>query len=84
MLTSLGQLTWPIIRDHVDHIFTVSDEQVVHAMKLVWERMKVVIEPSAAVAVAAVLGEEFRSIGGIRRVGVVLSGGNVDLERLPW
>jgi threonine dehydratase len=53
-------------------------------MRLVWERMKLVIEPSAAVAVAAVLGDEFRALDGLRRVGVILSGGNVDLDRLPW
>ncbi len=53
-------------------------------MRLVWERAKLLIEPSAAVAVAAVLTAGFRNLGGLRRVGIVLSGGNVSLDRLPW
>ena len=84
LLTSLGELTWPIIRDHVERAITVSEEQIVAAMQLAWERAKLLIEPSAAVAVAAVLSEEFQAIEGIDRVGVVLSGGNTDLDNLPW
>lgn len=84
LLTSLGKLTWPIIRDHVERIITVSDEQIIAAMRLVWERMKIIIEPSAAVAVAAALGQELKALDGIRRLGVVLSGGNVDLDRPIW
>ena len=82
LLTSLGERTWPIIRDHVDRVVTVTDEQILAALRLVWERMKIIIEPSSAVAVAAVLGDEFRSLAGISRVGVILSGGNVDLNGL--
>ena len=84
LLTSMGELTWPIIRDHVEAIFTVSDEQVIDAMRLVMQRMKIVIEPSAAVAVAAVLSDQFKSLGGLARLGVIISGGNVDLDHLPW
>jgi threonine dehydratase len=84
LLTSLGQLTWPIIRDEVEAIFTVSEPEILAAMRLVWERMKQVIEPSAAVGVAVILSEQFRQLPGLRRVGVVLCGGNVDLDRLPW
>jgi threonine dehydratase len=84
LLTSLGELTWPIIRDHVERVVTVSEEEIVAAMRLAWERAKLLIEPSAAVAVAAVLAEEFRAVEGIDRVGVVLSGGNADLDNLPW
>jgi len=84
LLTSLGDLTWPIVRDHVEGIITVEDGAIVRAMRLVWQHMKLVIEPSAAVAVAAVLTEEFRAVSEVERVGVVLSGGNVDLDRLPW
>ena len=84
LLTTLGALTWPIIRDHVERIITVSDEQIISAMRLVWERMKLIIEPSAAVAVAVTLSEEFAALEGLARVGVVLSGGNVDLDRCPW
>ena len=84
LLTSLGDLTWPIVRDHIEAIFTVDDDAIIDAMRLIWQRMKLIIEPSAAVAVAAVLSDEFRSVGGIERVGIVLSGGNIDLDRLPW
>jgi threonine dehydratase/serine racemase len=84
LLTSMGDLTWPIIRDQVDKVITVSDEEIVFAMRLAWERAKLLIEPSAAVAVAAVLSDDFKAIAGMGRVGVVLSGGNVDLDNLPW
>jgi threonine dehydratase len=68
----------------VERIITVTEEEIVAAMRLTWERAKLLIEPSAAVAVAAVLGDAFRALGGMSRVGVVLSGGNVDLDHLPW
>ena len=84
LLTGLGEHTWPIVRDHVERVVTVTDGQIVAAMRTVWERMKIVIEPSAAVAVAAVLTDEFKSLQGISRVGVVLSGGNVDLDKPVW
>lgn len=79
---SLGPLTFEIIRSRVTDILSVSEEQIVAAMRLIWERMKIVVEPSAAVPVAAVLArpELFRD----RRVGVILTGGNVDLDALPW
>lgn len=82
LLTSLGDLTFPIIRAKVEQIVTVSEQGIVEAMRFIWERLKIVIEPSAAVAVA-VLWEGKVDLAG-RRVGVVLSGGNVDLDRLPW
>lgn len=84
LLTSLGDLTWPILRDHVERILTISEEQIVEAMRLSWSRAKLLIEPSSAVALAAVLLGEFRDLPGLERVGVILSGGNVDLDRLPW
>jgi threonine dehydratase/serine racemase len=84
LLTSLGDLTWPLIRDQVERVLRVREDEIVTALRLVWERAKLVIEPSAAVAVAAVLADEFRALDGARRVGVVLSGGNVNLDRLPW
>ncbi len=79
---SLSERTFDLIRQHVRGIVTVTEEQIVHAMRLIWERMKLVVEPSAAVPLAAVLAapENFRG----RRVAVVLTGGNVDLEKLPW
>lgn len=84
LLTSLGVNTWPIIRDHVERVVTVSDAEIISAMRLAWERAKLLIEPSAAVALAAVLADEFKRQTGIERVGVMLSGGNVDLDHLPW
>jgi threonine dehydratase len=82
LLTSLGDLTFPIIKQHVHQIVTVSDKAIVAAMRMVWERMKIIIEPSAAVTVAALLEGKVHLAK--RRVGVILTGGNLDLERLPW
>jgi threonine dehydratase len=80
--TSLGELTFAIIRQHVEQIVTVREEAIISAMRDVWERMKLLIEPSAAVPVAAVLAHSVDLHG--KRVGIILSGGNVDLENLPW
>jgi len=82
LLTSLGDLTFPIIRERVEQIVTVSEAAIVAAMKFIWERAKIIIEPSAAVPVG-VLWERKIDLTGLR-VGVILSGGNVDLDRLPW
>jgi threonine dehydratase/serine racemase len=84
LLTSLGDLTWPIIRDHVEAIITVEDEAIVEAMRLLWERAKLVVEPSGAVGVAAALSDTFQSLDGLNQVAVVLTGGNVNLDQLPW
>ncbi|NNE43149.1 MAG: pyridoxal-phosphate dependent enzyme [Gemmatimonadetes bacterium] len=84
LLTSLGDLTWPVLRDHLEAVVTVREEEIVAAMRLAWERAKLLIEPSAAVTLAAVLSDGFRGRDGMKRVGVILSGGNVDLDRLPW
>jgi threonine dehydratase len=65
-------------------VFTARDPQIIEDMRLVWQRMKLIIEPSSAVAVAVILSEEFRALQGLQRVGVILSGGNVSLRRLPW
>ncbi len=82
LLTSLGDLTFPIIKAHVEQIVTVSEEAIVSGMRHVWERMKIVIEPSAAVPVGALLERKIDLTG--KRIGVILSGGNVDLDKLPW
>jgi len=82
LLTSLGTLTFPIIQQRVEQIVTVSEAGIVASMKFIWERAKIVIEPSAAVAVS-VLWEKKIDLRALK-VGVILSGGNVDLERLPW
>jgi len=80
--TSLSPLTFSIIRKHVFDVLTVSEEAIVAAMRYTWERMKIVIEPSAAVPLAAVLSNRGQFTG--KRVGIIVSGGNVDLDNLPW
>jgi threonine dehydratase len=82
LLTSLGTLTFPIIQQRVEQIVTVSEEGIIETMKYVWERAKIIIEPSSAVAVG-VLWERKIDLRGLK-VGVIISGGNVDLEKLPW
>ncbi|HMR98177.1 MAG TPA: pyridoxal-phosphate dependent enzyme [Anaerolineales bacterium] len=82
LLTSLSELTFSIIQSRVEQIVTVSEQSIVDAMKFIWERAKIVIEPSSAVAVA-VLWEKKVDLSGLK-VGVILSGGNVDLGKLPW
>ncbi len=78
----LSELTFSIIRDNVHDIIRVSEQEIISAMKIIWERMKVVIEPSAAVSAAAVIFRKIPTEG--KRVGIILSGGNVDLSSLPW
>ena len=78
LLTSMGEHTWPIIRDHLETIITVSDEQVVEAMRLILDNLGMVVEPSGAASLAAVLTPEFKALEGIDKVGLILSGGNVD------
>jgi threonine dehydratase len=84
LLTSLGDLTWPIVRDLVEEIVTVEEAEIVDAMRFVWERMKIIIEPSSATAVAVAWSKRFARHPGLDRVGVVITGGNVDLGKLPW
>lgn len=79
LLTSLGDKTFPIIKQYVQEVVTVTDTEIVAAMRLIWERMKIIIEPSCAVPMAAVLRAKEKFAG--KRVGIILSGGNVDLER---
>jgi threonine dehydratase len=80
LLTSLGDKTFPIIHDQVKEVITVSDAEIVSAMKFIWERMKIIVEPSAAVPFAAVLKKKEKFAG--KRVGIIISGGNVDLEKI--
>ena len=81
--TTLGSNTWPIVRDLVDDIITVSEEEILRATKLVWERLKIAIEPSAGVGVAVARSKEFNDkytkANGINNVGIILCGGNVDI-----
>jgi threonine dehydratase len=80
--TSLGPNTFPIVRSYVAQIVTTSEDAIVGAMKLIWERMKIVVEPSGAVPLAAILESKLDVSG--KRVAIILSGGNVDLDFLPW
>jgi threonine dehydratase len=82
LLTSLGSLTFPIIQKRVEQVVTVSEKGIIDSMKFIWERAKIVIEPSAAVPIG-VLWERKIDLTGLK-IGLILSGGNVDLERLPW
>lgn len=82
LLTSLGTLTFPIILDKVHSILTVPEESIIKAMMLTWERMKIIIEPSSAVPLAAVM--ENRKVFEGKKVGIIISGGNVSLDKLPW
>lgn len=78
----LKDLTWHFVQRHVTDILTASDPEIVDAMKLIWKRMKIVMEPSSAVPLATILKNPDRFRG--KRVGVIVTGGNVDLDRLPW
>lgn len=80
--TQLGDLNFPIIQKFVSKIIRVEESEIIESMKFIWERMKIIIEPSSAVAIAALFrnSSEFKN----RRVGVILSGGNVDLSKLPF
>ena len=80
--TSLGSLTFPIIRKHVGSIVTVNEDAIVRAMKFIWERMKIIVETSSAVPFAAIMENRINVEG--KRVGLIISGGNVDLDNLPW
>lgn len=80
--TSLGELPFSIIKDYVDDIVTVSEESIVSAMRFIWERMNIIIEPSSAVPVAALMDGKVDISG--KKVGIILTGGNIDLDHLPW
>ena len=78
----LKDLTWHFVKSHVADILTASETEIVEAMKLIWKRMKIVMEPSSAVPLATILKHPETFAG--KRVGVIITGGNVDLDRLPW
>jgi len=82
LLTSLGELTFLLIRDYIEQIVTVSEQSIVEAMRFIWERTKLIIEPSAAVPIGLLFAKKINLSG--LKVGVIISGGNVDLDRLPW
>lgn len=80
--TSLGSVTFPIILEHVNSIVTASEAGIIRAMRQHWERMKIVVEPSSAVPLAAIAEGKLHPQG--KRIGIIISGGNVDLDDLPW
>lgn len=82
LLTSLSDLTFEIIRNNVDDILLASEKSIVEAMKLIWERMKIIVEPSAAVPLATIMENKGRFKN--KRVGIIISGGNVELSKLPF
>lgn len=82
LLTSLGERNFAIIREKVDQIVTVSEESIIQAMRLIWERMKIVIEPSSAVPLGAILDGKIEPRN--KKAGIIISGGNLDLGKLPF
>jgi len=84
LLTSLGDKTWNILKDHLEAIYTVTDDEVIKAMQIIWERMKIIIEPSSATPVAVALSDEFKALKGMENIGIIITGGNVDLSKLPF
>ena len=78
----LKDLTWHFVSNHVTDIFTATEQEIIDAMKLIWKRMKIVMEPSSAVPLATILKN--REVFAGKRVGVIITGGNVDLDTLPW
>ena len=82
LLTSLSELTFSIIRENTDDIYTVSEPSILYAMRLIWQRMKIIIEPSSAVPVAVMLEHKDQFAG--KKTGIIISGGNCDLSNLPF
>ncbi len=80
--TSLGDITFNIINNHVEKIIRVTEDEIVEAMRLIWERMKIIIEPSSAVTLATIMKSKQEFLN--KKVGLILSGGNVDLKNLPF
>ena len=78
----LKELTWHFVQNHVTDILTASEQEIIDAMKLIWKRLKIVMEPSSAVPLATILKNPEVFAG--KRVGVIVTGGNVDLDKLPW
>ena len=81
--TSLGELTFACIQKHVHSIVTVSEEEIIEAMRYVWERMNIIIEASCAVPVAALFNDKIEGVED-KKIGIIITGGNVDLDHLPW
>jgi len=78
----IGGLTFPVISDLVDDIITVTEEEIIDSMRMIWERLKMIVEPSSSITLGAVLKNKDRFNG--KKIGLIISGGNVDLDHLPW
>lgn len=78
----IGALTFPVIADLVDDIITVTEEEIIDSMRMIWERLKMIVEPSSSITLGAILKNKDRFNG--KKVGLIISGGNVDLDHLPW
>lgn len=78
----IGTITFPIIQENVDGIITLSEDEIIKSMQMIWERMKIIIEPSCAISLAAIIKNREMFEG--KKVGLIMSGGNVDLTQLPW
>ena len=80
--TNLGPITFDYLSKYLDKVITVTEDEIISAMKLIWERMKIIVEPSCAVPLAAIIKNNHEFAG--KKIGVILSGGNVDLNNLPF
>jgi len=78
----IGTITFPIIQSHVQGVITLTENEIIESMKMIWERMKIIVEPSCSITLSAVLKSKELFLG--KKVGLIISGGNVDLEKLPW
>ena len=78
----IGALTFPVIADLVDDIITVTEEEIIDSMRMIWERLKMIVEPSSSITLGAILKNKDKFNG--KKVGLIISGGNVDLDHLPW
>ena len=78
----IGTITFPIIQKYVDEIITLSEEEILDSMKMIWERLKIIVEPSCSISLAAIIKNKNKFSG--KNVGLIMSGGNVDLNQLPW
>ena len=82
MRAQIGTKTFPVIQELVDEIITIDEQEVVESLRMVWERLKIIVEPSCSITLALVLKRKALFEG--QNVGLILSGGNVDLNELPW
>ncbi len=78
----IGTITFPIIQKYVDEIITLSEDEILDSMKMIWERLKIIVEPSCSISLAAIIKNKNKFSG--KNIGLIMSGGNVDLNQIPW